>query len=240
MISTLIIEDDPMVVEINRRYLEMIPNFTCIDVASNASDALTKLQALNIDLVLLDLFMPGRNGLQLLAEIRARAQAVDVIVISAASDIQSINTALRLGVVDYLIKPFQFERFSAALKKYQEEHNLLDNQGSLSQHELDQLIFYRNHNKIVKVLPKGLTRTTLKLIIEQIGEWRDEPFSTEDLADKTGVSRVSIRKYLNFLESIGYLSVHLNYRAVGRPICTYQVNSNQQMVVQPFIMDGTD
>lgn len=225
LITVLIVEDDPMVVEINRRYLELISGFQCVDVANHVTEALAKLQVKPVDLVLLDVFMPGKNGLQLLAEIRAKAQAVDVIVISAASDIQSINTALRLGAVDYLIKPFQFERFNAALLKYQQEHNLFIQQGHLNQNELDQLIFHQNQLQVTKELPKGLTRLTMQLIVDQINNLGDESFSTEELSAGLGVSRVSIRKYLNFLEEIGFLTAHLNYRAVGRPIYTYRVNS---------------
>ena len=235
MLTVLIVEDDPMVAEINSRYLELIPGFQRVEVAANADEALAKLRANPVDLVLLDLFMPGRNGLQLLAEIRAKSQAVDVIVISAASDIPSINTALRLGAVDYLIKPFQFERFSAALRKYQDEHDLLVKRGNLSQNELDQLIFHQNQTRTTEEMPKGLTRSTLQLIIDQIGRLGDASFSTEDLSTWTGVSRVSIRKYLNFLETIGYLSAHLNYRAVGRPIFTFRVNSANRYVVQSFL-----
>lgn len=237
MLDVLIVEDDPMVGEINRKYLDLVPGFKCVGVATGADEAFAKLAQVHVDLVLLDLFMPGRNGLQVLAEIRSRAQAVDVIVISAASDIQSVNTALRLGAVDYLIKPFQFERFGAALRKYQEERDLFDKRGNISQNELDRLLFHEQVAVAKGELPKGLTRSTLQLVVDRIEQFGDDAFSTEDLSVSIGVSRVSIRKYLNFLENIGFLSTNLNYRTVGRPLYTYRMHAANRHSVHSYLRE---
>lgn len=234
MITVLIIEDDPMVAEINRRYLEMINGFQYVDAALHTDEAIAKLHKQPVDLVLLDIYMPEKNGLQLLAEIRAQIQTVDVIVISAANDINTVKSALRLGAVDYLIKPFEFERFNAALRKYQQEHDLLVQEGRLSQKELDALIFHQSA-QATNELPKGLTHFTLLRIFEQIKKLGDESFSTEELAAWVGISRVSMRKYLHFLESIGFLNATLNYRSIGRPQYTYRLNPANTAVIQQFL-----
>ena len=67
-----------------------------------------------VDLILLDVYMGKETGLDMLVELRKADDPVDVIVITAANDKESVQTALRYGAVDYLIKPFSFERFQDA------------------------------------------------------------------------------------------------------------------------------
>lgn len=68
-----------------------------------------------IDLVLLDVYMQQDSGLDLLPTIRESGRAIDVIMITSAADAATVQTAMHYGVVDYLIKPFQFPRFEEAL-----------------------------------------------------------------------------------------------------------------------------
>ena len=70
MIHVLIVEDDPMVAELNRCYLAKLEGFCLAGIAGNYLQALEKLKTDAIDLILMDIFMPGINGLELLAKIR--------------------------------------------------------------------------------------------------------------------------------------------------------------------------
>lgn len=114
MIRVLIVEDDPMVAEFNKHYLEQIGGFALRGIAASVDEGLKLLEKKEIDLILLDIFMPGLSGLELLSQIRKMGKGVDVIVVSAAADSYSIKKALQYGAVDYLIKPFEFERFREA------------------------------------------------------------------------------------------------------------------------------
>jgi len=67
MIRVLIVEDDPMVAEFNRRYLAQLEGFTLAAIVRSAAEALTLLEQQEVDLILLDIFMPGINGLEFLA-----------------------------------------------------------------------------------------------------------------------------------------------------------------------------
>ncbi|MDR6227303.1 response regulator [Desmospora profundinema] len=235
MIQVLIVEDDPMVAEINRRYVESIEGFTCVGIVSGVSDALHFLESHAVDLVLLDIFMPGKNGLEFLSEIRKKGSSVGVIVISAASDIANIKTALRLGAVDYLIKPFEFQRLQAAFRAYQREHQLLSEQEELTQDKLDQLLLHPANQPASRELPKGLTKETLQRVVKAISTMGDDFFSTEKLADQVGVSRVSMRKYLKFLTELGYLSLDLHYRPAGRPLHLYRMQKSRAEVLKPYL-----
>ncbi|EAX48015.1 response regulator receiver and unknown domain protein [Thermosinus carboxydivorans Nor1] len=225
MIRVLIVEDDPMVAELNRRYLAQVDGFELAAVARTGDEALTLLKEQKVDLVLLDIFMPGMNGLEFLAKIRAANERVDVILVTAARDCRSIQTALNHGAVDYLIKPFEFERLQQALQAYRQRVKLMRSEAALNQQDLDEQIFYRG-KAVQPDLPKGLDRNTLGVVWEAIMQ-TDGPFTTDEMAKTVGISRVSMRKYLEFLRSQAVLKVELDYGSVGRPTNKYRCINRQ-------------
>ena len=137
MIEVLIIEDDPMVAKFNAIYLESIPGFTLAGIAPNAEEGWTLLQQKKVDLILLDVHMGNKTGLELLSDLRQSANPVDIIIITAANDRGSVQTALHYGAVDYLIKPFSFERFQEALIQYAGKFQVMTDNENVSQEEID-------------------------------------------------------------------------------------------------------
>jgi len=231
LIKVLIVEDDPMVVKFNKYYLEQVGGFQLKAVAASADVAFEVLEKEAIDLILLDIYMPGINGLELLSELRKTDTNVDVIIVSAAKDSISIKKALQYGAIDYLIKPFEFERFSAALSSYKNRQKFINNNDDMSQEELDKLLLYKQQPSNLESFPKGLDRNTLKLIWDKILAIKDTAFSTDELAVLLGISRVSIRKYLNFLEEIKVLKKEVIYGSLGRPIYKYTyIKSNTSFI----------
>lgn len=235
MINVMIVEDDPMVAEINKRYLDQINGFHLAATATSVDEAIILLEKEEIQLILLDVFMPGKIGLELLAYLRKKELETDVIIISAASDLERIKRALRYGVVDYLIKPFEFERFHAALTTYFEQARIIDKQSSVSQQELDSFLLHREESVLVEELPKGLTKDTLKQVWDAIQKLKRDPFSTDDLANVIGISRVSARKYLNFLKDIGILEVKVIYGTIGRPVYQHEYNPLKEHLIKNFL-----
>lgn len=227
MINVLIVDDDPMVAELNRRYLEQVDGFRWLGSVSTIQAAKQKLLESEppIDLVLLDIYMQKDNGLDLLPVIRQMPNNIDVIMISSASDMPAIKKALRYGVVDYLIKPFQFARFQEALSAYREERQMLAQREELNQSELDNLIRRSNSRQASEKLrlPKGLTRLTLQAVWEWIKQGHKQGFSTEEMANEIGISRVSCRKYLVYMAEIGVLDTDIFYGSVGRPVYLYKL-----------------
>lgn len=235
MIRVLIVEDDPMVAEFNKRYLEQVEGFQLVSVVSSVNEALNLLEKQTIDLILLDIFIPGMNGLDLLLLIRETGMKVDVIFITAASDMNRIQTALRYGAVDYLIKPFEFDRFNEALSAYREKFMFMKNQHVLSQKELDRQILHKNPRVMAEELPKGLTQGTLQIIWETAQSMGGSPFSTEEIAGRVGISRVSVRKYLKFLSDMDALYVQVHYGTIGRPIYQYKYNEAKENIIKKFL-----
>ncbi|ODG92837.1 MULTISPECIES: response regulator [Bacillaceae] len=235
MINVMIVEDDPMVAEINKQYLSKIDGFRLTKIANSVDDAILVLRKQDIHLILLDIFMPGKHGLELLTYLRKNELEVDVIIISAASDLERIKTALRYGVVDYLIKPFEFERFNAALVSYQQKTRFTDKLETVSQQELDNYLLHRDETTIIEELPKGLTKDTLKQIWEAVQELKEVPFSTEEVANVVGISRVSARKYMNFLKDLGILNVKVIYGTIGRPVYQHEYNQINEYLIKNFL-----
>ena len=224
-----------MVAEINKQYLSKIDGFRLAATANSVDEAILLLKKGEIQLILLDNFMPGKLGLELLAYLRKNELEIDVIIISAASDLERIQKALRYGVVDYIIKPFEFERFNAALASYQQKTMFIEKQKAVSQQELDNFLLNREEHAIVEELPKGLTKDTLKQVWEVVQELKEGPFSTDEIANLVGVSRVSARKYLNFLRDLGILDVKVIYGTVGRPVYQHEYNQYKEHLIKNFL-----
>ena len=233
MIKVLVVEDDPMVAQLHEHYLSQIKGFMLCDVARNGQEALQLLKEKEYDLMILDVFMPRMDGLTFLAKVREQEFDVDVIIVSAANDKDKIKQALRLGAVDYIIKPFEFERFNLALSNYQKRFHIVEEQEIIEQAELDKTII-RKAEENVAALPKGLDKHTLKMVWDSICEFKGM-FSTEDVAAKVGISRVSIRKYLEFLKTINLLKLDLHRGSVGRPVYKYLCIDKKSDILQIYI-----
>jgi Response regulator of citrate/malate metabolism len=171
MINVLVVDDDAMVAELNRSFIGQVPGFHCVGTAATLQQAREFLfnSETPIDLVLLDIYMQQENGLDLLPELRQAQSSVEVIIISSAADAENIKTSLHYGVVDYLIKPFQFPRFEEALTGWRQKKSLMDNQHYYQQSDLDLLMHgspATQHDN--KRLPKGLTPQTLRTLCQWI------------------------------------------------------------------------
>lgn len=216
----LIVEDDPMVAELNRRYLARITGFTCAGVVNSVEQAMQIVDRKTVDLILLDVYMPDTNGLEFLAELRKAHRKIDVIMVTAARDATNIEEALRLGAVDYLVKPFEYERLEEALEVYRRRRSTVHCEKQLSQAVIDRYLFNRSLEKLV--YPKGLDRNTMRKIKQQIDDFPPErQFSSDEIANLTGISRVTARRYLEFLTEKEILNKEYQYGLVGRPLCMY-------------------
>ena len=192
----------------------------------SAAEGLAALRTHPVDLLLLDIFMAGRTGMDLMAEIRGLSLDVDVIFVTAARDAKTIGKALKLGAVDYLIKPFEFERLQQALEGYRGTHQMVRAEKALSQTELDAALSRRPREAPGESgLPKGLDRATLGRVCQAILDLPDDApwFTSEELSAPVGISRVSVRKYLEHLCGLKVLKMEPGYGGMGRPVHRYRL-----------------
>lgn len=219
MIDVLIVEDDPMVTELNKKYLQMITGFRLIGQASNGEQALQIITEQPVSLILLDLFMPKIDGLELLKRIRHHHPTIDIIMVTADRSAESIQSALRLGVIDYIVKPFTFDRLRTALNTYRERLRLLSSCNELDQTALDNRIFSKALIQD-KTLPKGIDIETLNKVRSVITHY-GQSFTVSDLLPFIDLSRISLKKYIDYLEESCELESYLSYPAIGRPARIY-------------------
>lgn len=225
-IRVLLIEDDPMVQEVNKQFIERLPAFTVIDTANNGFEGLTKIKEKKPDLVILDIFMPSLNGLDTLYQIRKEQLDVDVIIISAANDQKTIRKMIQNGAFDYLIKPFKFERLKHTLEQYFAFRMEVEPNHSISQTQLDRMLFQNQSSTTpnLKVdVPKGLNSSTLEQVTKFI-KTQPGSLSAEDVADGIGMARVTARRYLEYLHGEDILQLDIQYGSVGRPVNRYRLN----------------
>ncbi|KHF39490.1 response regulator [Halalkalibacter okhensis] len=219
MIKVFIVEDDPMVLEVNSSFLAKVPPFHLCGTATNGADAENGILEKKPDVVLMDMFLPDKSGLDVLKSLRNQEVECDVIMITAAKDAATIQEVFRLGAVDYLVKPFRFERFKTALETYQKMWHKLTHLPSLSQSDIDELKQIKQRDQ---TLPKGLSETTMKQILLKLID-QPEPVTAEQLASSLGMARVTVRRYLEHLEQMEKIQVQIKYGSVGRPSHYYFV-----------------
>lgn len=224
MIHVIIVEDDPMVAQINRQYLEQFDDFWVDHVFRNGRDAMEYLHTQPIDLVVLDVYMPNITGIQLLRQMRAEGIPSAVIMITAATEMSVVDEALRLGIVDYLIKPFSFPRFQEALQKYLSKVSLISSSKQADQAVVDRLLSNealqdQEHSE----LRKGLHQKTMNAIYEYLWKHPGEKYTCERISQASGLSKVTIRRYLNYLIETGRVLSSIDYETGGRPRVLYRL-----------------
>jgi len=213
----MIVEDDPMVREINSKFLKRVEGFILYKAVSNLEDAKKFIIVKKPDLILLDVYLPKENGIDFLKWIRSQEVDIDVILITADKSIERIQEAFRYGVVDYLIKPFSFERLKEALFQFKSRYYQFRRNDVIEQKELDKIISNQNVISNEEDFAKGLNKYTYRAIWEEIEKDREEDFTAEYLAEKLGIARVTVRRYLEYMEKENKVEKLVEYGKVGRP-----------------------
>ena len=222
MYKVLIVEDDPMVAMINEQYIKRNKNFEIVGKCNNGLSALDFLENNTVDLLILDVFMPKMDGFETLRQIRNKQITVDAIMVTAANERESLEEALHLGIVDYLVKPFTFDRFQMALEKYIAQNNALKDIETLNQKSIDHIID-NARKKSEELYPKGIQEKTIELIMEYLKVNKNTWFTGDEIAEKVNLTGVTVRRYMNYLAESGKVVGEMNYETGGRPCMRYKV-----------------
>jgi response regulator of citrate/malate metabolism len=222
VIRTLVVDDDFRVADLHCAYLERVPGFALAGRAHSGIDALQKVDSLQPDLLLLDVYLPDLSGLEVIQRLRdGEHPEVDVMTITAARDVDTLKSAMRGGVVHYLIKPFRFATFEEKLSSYAAARGRIARLAQADQGEVDR-IFGALRTARNEPLPKGLSDSTLDLILQALrGSAQGLPAT--NVADVAGVSRVTARRYLDHLCRLGQAELTLRYGSPGRPEHRYRL-----------------
>jgi response regulator of citrate/malate metabolism len=223
VIKVLIVDDDFMVARVHDGFVERVPGFAVVGLVHTGAAAIEAVQRLRPDLVLLDIYLPDMSGLEVLRQLREGVAPVDVLAITAARDVGTIRTALRGGVVHYLIKPFTFDVLRDRLERYGGAQRRLSGSVQVGQDDVDRLFGALRPARAT--LPKGLNPPTADLVADVLRK-ADEDFSAAECAERAGLSRVSTRRYLEHFVAAGKAAVRLRYGRAGRPERRYRWTSS--------------
>lgn len=221
MYSVVIVEDNPMIAMLNRGYTEKDDRFQVIGEYHDAKTALDHLLRRPPDLLILDVYMPPFSGLALLKELRQAGVASDVIMVTAAGDGRTVDQLLKLGVVDYLVKPFSLQRFQQALNRFCLHRETIWH-GSVRQAEIDQMLFAAASGGAAPQPPKGLQPKTMELLLDQLRQSPGSELTCEEIAAAAGLSAVTARRYMSYLAEKGDVASRVNYDTGGRPCTLYR------------------
>jgi len=225
MIKVLIVEDDFRIAQVQEGFLQKIPDVQVVGKALNAEDTINRLKEQEIDLILLDIYLPDRLGTDLLPFIRENYPEIDIIMITAATEKAMLETSIRQGVFHYLLKPVTMEKFIETIENYKKRKELLQHREEVDQSIIDQYFGTSVNQSSLhqKDLPSGVDRLTLQKVKEVLSTL-DSGISIEEMGEKMGASRTTARRYLEYLVSVNICIAKHEYGIVGRPERKYYLS----------------
>lgn len=227
MYQVIIIEDDPMVAAINRQYVENTAGFAVKSVFQNGAQALEYLKDNDVSLIILDYYTPMMSGMAFVDMLHGMGKAPAIIMVTSASDVQIVRSMFSRGVVDYLVKPFEYDRFKAALERFKytvarwEEVDT-----SLEQADIDHMITAEGageSKRMMQTLSKGLNESTMALIRQFLSGNSTKFFTSEEIASHVHLSRITVRRYVNYMLETNQVLSTIDYQTGGRPSIKYKI-----------------
>lgn len=223
MFKVLIVEDDPMVAMIHRQFLTRDSRFEVVGTCGDGVTALKFIEANAVDLVILDVHMPHVGGLGLLHSLRDRNYPVGVVMVTAANDVATVEEAFRLGAVDYLVKPFSYDRLQTALDKFAAQRGALAGATALDQENIDRYLEGARQPSSAPASPKGIQDKTVEVLVDFLRETDQKWLTGDEIADGVKLSSVTVRRYLNHLVRQNVAEGRMDYETGGRPRLLYRL-----------------
>jgi response regulator of citrate/malate metabolism len=227
VIRTVVVDDDYRVAKAHADAVSRVEGFEAVGQAHSCDETRTMVESLQPDLLLLDLYLPDGHGLDLMRSLSLLdlIPRPDFIVITAARDIASVRTAMQLGAMYYLVKPFGFDQLREQLQAYRQLHEGLDESAVANQHTVDAL-YGLLRGPAARVADRRRLPPTMARVLDVVRS-AGHDVSAADVADRLGVSRATAQRYLADLLRRGLVELDLNYGSTGRPEHRYQVRGRQ-------------
>lgn len=219
-LRVVIVEDDPMVIEINRKVIDSCVGYLVVGTVQSGDEGLKMVKELKPELVILDIFMPQVNGIDFLKSMRRKGMEIDVIMVTASKNPGHLKEGMRYGVVDYIIKPFRLERLKSSLDNYRQHLQRIEKKTHISQMDIDLRVV---KSDVSEGLPKGMSIYTMNMIKDYLHK-KEGVATADEIADGVGLTRVTTRRYLEYLVMQGEMEMNMEYGNIGRPLKKYLYN----------------
>lgn len=227
-IAVMLVEDDIRASYTLESTINQHPDFEVVASSEGYADALMQYEAYKPTLMFVDITLPDGNGIDLIRKLHEKHAACDFIMTTAERETVTVEKAVQLGVMDYLVKPIRMSRVLQSLDDYKQYKLRLAQASTVDQVDIDNLL---KKNKVSKTrqTPKGIDSSTLASLKSILRSEEMSEFSADDIGERMQVSRVTARRYLEFLESEGVVELVLNYNTGGRPRRNYRVINSPKM-----------
>jgi len=220
-LSVLVVDDDYRVCAVHAGFVDRVPGYAVSGEAHTAREAVELARTLRPDLVLLDLYLPDGDGLDVARSVLGEPDPPAIIVISAARELSAVQAAMRLGAVSYLVKPFGFDALAERLVAYRRMRAHLSGLqgGDPTQADVDQLFGMLRVAGTAGQRPAAPTLERVRSAVADSGS----DLSAAEVAKAIGISRATAQRYLTDLVRSGELKLELRY-GTGRPEHRYRLN----------------
>ena len=208
MIKYLIIDDEHIAHDIIKGYCDLLPNMELMKHCYDAIEALAYLNNNKVDLIFLDLNMPKLKGFEFL---KTLPSPPEVIVTTAYSEFAL--ESYELNVVDYLLKPFSFERFLKAVNKVESSKSIIAPSSSEGNDTTPKRIFVRQNKSYIQIDVDTI------LYIEAAGNYTKITTTTETITIREKISDM-----IESLPSNDFLQVHKSFAIATKFINSIEGN----------------
>ena len=225
-VRTLVVDDDVRAARLHAHVISRTAGFEVAAKAHSAAEALEAVDALRPDLVLMDIRLPDVDGLQVLLALMDRDDPPDSMVVTAVRDLHTVTTAMRLGAVHYLIKPFGRDALRDRLTSYLRLRNRMAVCGEeADQSDVDAL--FRLRSPVGPATPErtaldGPTPPPTCSVVREAVLVAPGAVSACEVAIAVGISRATAQRHLSRLVESGDILLQLRYGASGRPVHCYR------------------
>ena len=183
-LRVLVVEDDFRVANMHAGIIDALPGFSVSEVVNTLAAA---RNAEPVDLALVDVYLPDGSGIDFVRELRC-----DSIVLSAATEADTIRAAMAAGALSYLVKPFAPTELAARLSGYARYRRIIA-EGTLGQSDVDAALDALRPRIAPQVSPAAQSPTK-DLVLQALAS-AGAPMSAAEVASEIGVSRATAQRY---------------------------------------------
>ena len=221
-IPVMIVEDDIRASYVLENTINQHPDFEVVAVCESVAEAKIKIAAFSPELIMVDITLPDGNGIELIRSLKSSGFQGAFIMTTAERETSTIEKSIQLGVMDYLVKPIRMSRVLQALSDYTELRQQLSKSIKIDQQSIDALFRKQTHLDKSRKTPKGIDQKTLEVLNKHLEERQDTTFTAEEIGNAIHLSRITARRYLEYLEAQGQVEMSLDYKTGGRPKQRYK------------------
>ena len=216
-IPVMIVEDDLRASYGLGSTINQHTDFYVVSAGESLIEAELKAEAFDPELIMVDISLPDGNGIDLVKLLKSKGMKAAFIMTTAERETATIEKAIQLGVMDYLVKPIRMSRVLQALDDYLDFKKRLTKNDKIDQQDIDALFRKSAALDGSRKTPKGIDENTLDKLTQYLDTMDESPFTAEDIGEAINLSRITARRYLEYLEAQGQVSMTLDYKTGGRP-----------------------